>query len=169
MVAIETIAGTVVTAGLGAIFGWNGWKARQSQRGALSEATEVTAVITTAEVSSSRDHDESIGEAGVDYDYVPKLTFEYTFEGEEYESSNKYPPVDNVNRGGYEGKRGAEKWLDGYESGQQVTAYVNPEEPGEAFLEAETNTLRNTAMIVVGAVLFGGSLLGIVATFALGL
>lgn len=169
MVAVETIATTAVTAGVGVVLGWNGWQARQSQREALAEAQEVTAEITAAGVSRGEDQDEAAGEARTDYDYVPTLAFEYTFDGDRYESTNKYPPTENVTRGGHENERAAREWLDGYEEGQQVTAYVDPNEPEKGFLEAETNSLRNTAMLVVGGLLTGSSLLGIVATVVLGL
>lgn len=169
MLTAETVVTSAVAAGLGIVLGWNGWRARQSQREALSGAREVIAEITTADISRSRDSDESAGEARTDYDYVPKLAFEYRFGGEGYESTNKYPPAENITRGGQENRKAAEEWLNGYEVGQQVTAYVDPDEPGEAFLEAETNRLRNTAMIVIGGLLAGSSLLGIAVTLLFGL
>lgn len=169
MVTVETIATTIVTAAIGVVFGWNGWRARRSQREALAEAQEVTARITAASVSRSRDRDEAAGEARTDHDYVPTLAFEYSFGGEQYESNNRYPPSETITRGGHESERAAREWLEEYEEGQQVTAYVNSDEPGAGFLEAETNSLRNTAMLVIGGLLTGSSLLGIVATVVLGL
>ena len=77
-------------------------------------------------------------------DYVLRATFNYTYEGETYTATNVYPgklPRD------FSTREKARSQLEGYESGDTVTAYVPLDSPGEAFLKHESN---NKPLFVMG-------------------
>lgn len=96
------------------------------QSSALDSAVEVDATVsdTAIEQRSGRR----------DTDYSPVVTFEYTYEGETYTSSNVYPgPLGRE----FDAREAAREKLDEYEPGDTVTAYVPADSPGNAFLERE--------------------------------
>ena len=107
-----------------------------AQTSALGSAVEVDATVTSTSVG------EKAQRHGVSY--TPQATFTYTYEGEEYNSSNVYPG--SLPRG-FDTEEAAESALDGYEEGETVTAYVPPESPGNAFLKHESS---NKPFVVVG-------------------
>jgi len=100
------------------------------QSEAISDAVAVDATVTATEV-------DSVSQRRGGLDYRPVVSYEYTYEGESYTSSNLYPATFEPD---YGTESAAEAELQGYERGGPVTAYVNPEAPSEAFLEAETST-----------------------------
>jgi hypothetical protein len=117
-----------------------------AQTSALDSAVEVEATITSTSV------DESSARRGVDY--VPQATFEYSYEGSDYTSSNVYPgPLSKD----FDTEEAAREELSGYEPGDTVTAYVPPDSPGNAYLQREGND-KPLFLIGFGAlfVLFGG-------------
>lgn len=86
--------------------------------------------------------------------HVPVVTFRYTFQGMEYVSDRLYPG--NTQRQ-YGDRATAESKLSAYTVGETVTAYVDPEAPGEAFL-TDSRSGMGVGSILVGAVvsLIGG-------------
>lgn len=96
------------------------------QSSALDTATEVNATITDTAVETND---------GKGVTYTPQATFTYTYEGETYTSSNVYPGELPREFGSRED---ASAELNGYESGETVTAYVPPDAPGNAFLKYES-------------------------------
>jgi len=109
---------------------------------ALGNTAEVTAEITDTGV------DRVKGSRGRDM-YVPTVMFQYTFRGNDY-TSNKIHPGDSQLR--FEDREAALARLSAFPVGERVTAYVNPETPGEAFLE-NARSGQST-----GAILFGVAL-----------
>lgn len=89
--------------------------------------------------------------------YSPQATFEYSYKGETYTSSNIYP-------GGVSHEFGTEEdarvQLEGYDPGATVTAYVPSDSPGNAFLKQESSN-KPLYITGLGAVLVLGTLLSI--------
>jgi hypothetical protein len=107
-----------------------------AQTSALDSAVEVDATMTSTSV------EENSQRRGVSYS--PQATFTYTYEGEEYTSSNVYPGT--LPRE-FDTEDTAEAALEGYEEDATVTAYVPPESPGSAYLKQEGS---NKPLLVVG-------------------
>ena len=98
--------------------------------------------------------------------YVPRVTFEYTIDGESHTSGNIEPPTKGTDTiDNYSSPDRAREQL-AYEEGQTVTAHVDPERSGEASLERETHTVRNLGLVgpngVVAAVGVAGALYSLV-------
>lgn len=87
-------------------------------------------------------------------EYSPQATFNYTYGGQSYTSSNVYPGKLPREFGSEESARDR---IDGYEPGETVTAYVPPENPGNAFLKHESSN-KPFLVIGIGAVFVLGTL-----------
>ncbi|WP_262179235.1 DUF3592 domain-containing protein [Haloarcula laminariae] len=113
-----------VLLGLGTL-GYGGYSyAAQSTALGSSETVEAT-VISTGVESTKKQHGTS---------YTPRVTFNYTYDGERYTSTNVYPgelPRE------FDSESEARAQLDGYAAGQTVDAYVRPSAPGNAYLKHE--------------------------------
>lgn len=96
-----------------------------------SEALDDTETVEATVVETSV---EEIQQRRARVDYEPTVTFEYSYEGQAYTSSHLYPATIAPD---YDTRSAAESQLDGYEAGETVTAYVDPDSPGRAFLRAE--------------------------------
>lgn len=103
----------------------------------LDDAVEVEATVLSAEVEKV-----STRRAGVDYD--TEVRFEYTYNGETYTSEGMYPVTFGPN---YDTRESAEEVIEGYEAGETVTAYLDPNSPGNGFLKNETT---KTPLFVAG-------------------
>jgi hypothetical protein len=161
MASLNGLLGSVVWTGIGVIVAWNGWASYSGQRGRVENAKEVQAEITDIDVSTQRRAiEENEGGAGATRaEYVPQVTFEYTFDGEQYTASNITPPSKGVDAAyRYPTESGAREHF-AYDISEAATAYVDPARPAEGFLEAETNTVRNLAIVALGSVMI---LLGVV-------
>lgn len=101
-----------------------------NQSEAMSDAVAVDATVTGTEV-------DSVSQRRGGPDYRPVVTYEYTYDGASYTSRNRYPATFEPD---YETRSAAEAELQGYERGEPVTAYVNPDAPSEAFLVKETSS-----------------------------
>ena len=96
-------------------------------------------------VASAVEVDATITETGIDTvstrrggaDYKPTVSFEYQFEGTEYTAHNIYPSAVEPD---YGTRSDAEAELEGYAVGDTVTAYVDPDTPGSAFLKNEESS-----------------------------
>ena len=107
-----------------AVAGYGGYDYLQ-QSGAISNAVAVEATVTGTDV-------ESVAQRRGGPEYRPEVTFDYRYEGRSYASSNLYPATFTVN---YDTKSAARSVVAEYEEGATVTAYVDPDAPGRAFLE----------------------------------
>ena len=113
-----------------------------------AETVNATVVSTAIETISERRGTE----------YSPTATFNYTYEGETYTSSNVFPgrlPRE------FGSEADAKSQLSEYESGENVTAYVPPASPGNAFLKHESSN-KPFLVIGVGGVFVLGTLVSVV-------
>jgi len=109
-----------------------------SDSAALSDRAQVTAEVTdlgVREVAASRGRNA----------YVPVATFQYQYEGASYTSDRLYPGRSQPQ---YEDRATAQSKLSEYAVGQRVTAYVDPDMPGQAFLEDSRSGLPTGAFFV---------------------
>lgn len=112
-------------------------------------------VDSTSQVRNSVEVEAAIVETGVEtstsggrrsrgVDYQPTVTFEYTYQGTSYTSSNVFPGAISPT---YDTEGAARDVLADYDAGETATAYLAPDNPGEAFLE---NRVTNTPLILAG-------------------
>jgi len=109
---------------------------------ALDDRVQVTAEITDTSVEEV---DLSRGRTS----YVPVVTFRYQFQGTSYTSNRIYPGDAEPQ---YEDISTAEERLSTYTVGERVTAYVDPDAPGEAYLE-DSRSGQATGTVLVGVVI----------------
>lgn len=116
----------------------------------IDNAVEVDATILTSEVDFERRNG--------DRRFFATVEFEYTHEGERYQSDLLYPTTDSKR---FDGRSGAVSVVDRYPEGTTVTAFLDPEHPDAAFLNDEPAS-SGTLYYVVGAAaaLFGLLLVG---------
>ena len=112
------------------------------QSGALSNAQEVPAELTAQDV----DADSAGSSPGVDY--RPTVRFTYEYDGTSYTSTNVFPTTISPT---YDTKSEARSVLDGYETGDTVTAYVPANDPDAAYLKHQSS---NAPLLAVGIGLF---------------
>ena len=127
----------IILVGVGLLFfGYSGYT---GQNQALENPVNVSATVTETGID-----EDSSRRGGIDYQ--PEITFEYSFEGQEYESSNMYPggqpPKD------YNVESNAREVVDRYSQGSKITVNLPPENPGEAFIKAKKT---NNPLIGIGA------------------
>lgn len=121
------------------------------QSTAVSNAVEVEATVTDTDI-------DTISKRRASPDYQPVVTFEYRFEGTDYTSESLYPASVEPD---YDTESAARDEIEDYETGDAVTAYVDPTSPGDAFLRTEESTgpLKFAAIGGLMVVLSGRSLL----------
>lgn len=100
-----------------------------------------------------------VGTERVDLKFVPRVEYTYEFRGQSYTGTNLYA-TDLLTP--YERRSAAESAVEDYERGTTVTAYVDPTEPENAFLEQRSSTTPSTATVIGALLAFFGavSLLG---------
>jgi len=106
---------------------------------ALDDRVEVSAEVTDTSI-------ESIETSRGRTSYVPVVTFQYQFREQRYTSNRIYPGDAEPQ---YEDRATAEERLSAYAVGERVTAYVDPDSPGEAYLE-DSRSGQATGAILVG-------------------
>lgn len=121
------------------------------QSGAMDDTETVDATIVSTSI-------ERLDERHGTDDYGPQATFNYTYGGTTYTSSNMYP-------GGvmheFATKEDARAQLEGYERGDTVTAYVPADSPEKAFLKHESSN-KPLYITGLGGVLVLGTILSII-------
>lgn len=138
---------------IGALIAWNGWRGYADERELIERAQPVQAEITDVG-ASGRTERQDLDDGGTTTvtTYVPRVSFEYTIDGELHTSENVEPPAEGMDTiDNYSSPKRAREQFE-YEEGQAVTAYVDPDHPGEAFLERETHTVRNLGLVGLGGV-----------------
>lgn len=119
----------------------------QDQVESVENAVGITATITDTNVRT-----DSSRRGGVDYQ--AEIDFEYSYEGQNYSSDFIYP-LDNDREFGQESE--AEEYLENYSTGDQINAYVNPDNPDQGFLKAQKSDQPLLFMIIGGfLILIGG-------------
>ncbi|MFC6756328.1 MULTISPECIES: DUF3592 domain-containing protein [Haloarcula] len=109
-----------------------------SDSAALENSVEVSAEITDTSIEAV---ESSRGRTA----YVPVVTFQYRFQGTDYTSDGIYPGDTQPQ---YGERAVAASRLSDYTVGERVTAYVDPDAPGQAFLEPSRSGLPIGAIIV---------------------
>ena len=124
-----------------AIISYGGYDYVQ-QTEAVRESVEVDATITELDVETDSGTSSN---PGANFD--PVVEFEYTYNGNSYTGTKIYPADIEQN---YETQSGAESAIEGYEQGTQTTAYVSPDQPGDAFLKNQTSNAPVIAIVLGG-------------------
>ena len=154
----------VILLAMGLVITGIGINEYQTQTEALDNAVEVDATIVTSEVQLYEDEFERTGRSDRDRprrttdtpEYQIVIEFEYEFEGQQYRSSN-VNVAGSIER--FDSRSDAQEALAEYPEGTQTTAYVNPDEPGEAFLEDDLPLGTYLIPVVGGFLLFASVVL----------
>ncbi|WP_318568669.1 DUF3592 domain-containing protein [Salinigranum marinum] len=135
----ETLRGAVVllVIGLG-VTGYGVFDYVQ-QSDAVRESVEVDATITEVGVET-----ESSPSSGTGVEYEPRVEFAYEYRGDSHTGTDLFP-AEIAPR--YDTRSAAESAVRAYEEGTTVTAYVDPDDPDDAFLRHETS---NAPLLAVG-------------------
>lgn len=135
----DSFAGALLYVVIGlAIASYGGYDHVQ-QTEAVRESVEVDATITELSIEADAGTSSNPG-----IDYEPNVEFVYVYDGTEYTGTELYPAT--VERE-YETRSAAESAVSEYESGARTTAYVEPDEPSDAFLKNETS---NAPLVALG-------------------
>jgi hypothetical protein len=138
----------IIVAGAAAAgFGGYMWM-EQGERIDSYEEVDATVLSSAVDVERRNDPDD-----GTDRTYYADITYEYTVDGETYESSNVMPGPGRSSSG----ENRAENIVADYPEGETVTAYYDPDDPSNAFL------VKNRQLLFLGMAGFGGlfSLFGV--------
>jgi len=131
----------------GLVLGGYGFTQYQDQSQSINNAVNITATVTDTNLRK-----DSSRRGGADYQ--AEIGFEYSFEGENY-SSNFIYPLDEDKE--FKQESEAEEFLGSYPRGEEIEAYVNPETPGKAFLNAERSDQPLILMLIGGIMAVLGS------------
>lgn len=113
---------------------------RQAATFQPTEATVVSSVVVDPEYTAP--------EAAPDLDQ-PDITYEYTVDGETYQSSSVFPGIDAMGVG----TPPAEDVVASHPEGATVTAYYDPDDPSRAFLVKTTYPVGWSIPIAFGLLL----------------
>jgi hypothetical protein len=136
----------VVAVVIGLAFAGAGWLYIVPYQADTNNAEGVDAVVVSSDVIQGTNAE---GQAT----YAPSVTYRYTYEGVEYTSSLVFPgdvnPVSDQSR--------AREIAERYPTGEEVTAYVNTEDPESAFLIDRSAPLWFWAAPIIGllSILYG--------------
>jgi len=101
--------------------GGGGYQANK-QASKIARAAPAQAVITGKRIETNLDNDGNTN-------YKPLVSFTFEFEGEAHSAENVHViPMSS-------GQRWANRVLDRYSAGETVTAWVDPQDPSESFLD----------------------------------
>jgi len=131
----------IILVGIGLIF--LGCSTYTSQNQALDNPVNVSATVTDTGIDQ-----DSSRRGGIDYQ--PEINFEYSYEGQEYTSTNMYPGGQEPKEHNLESE--AREVVEEYSQGSEINVYVPPESSGEAFIHAEKT--NNPFIAMGGGVLF---------------
>lgn len=135
----------IVLIGLGLVgLGYNTYV---NQNQALEDPINVSATVTETGIDQ-----DSSRRGGIDYQ--PDIKFEYTYDGQQYTSTNMYPGGQQPDH--YDREAKARAVLDTYSQGSEITVYVPPETPGEAFIQAK-KTNDPLFFIGIGLLMIGAA------------
>lgn len=116
----------IILVGFGLIF--LGYNTYTSQNQALENPVNVSATVTDTGIDR-----QSSRRGGPDYQ--PEIIFEYSYEGQDYTSSNMYPGGQDPKD--YNVESNAREVVQEYSQGSEISVSVPPENPGEAFIKAK--------------------------------
>lgn len=148
---IQTILGIIfLTVGLGVVY--LGWTDMQQQNEMLSTAEPINGTMQEkwVERDERRETDRTGSTTTTDTEitYDPRVRFTYTYQEETHNGTNIYPGSISQN---YNSEAKAESLLSEFPaSGEQVSAYVSPDYPDQAFLKKESSS--TWPVIAIGAI-----------------
>lgn len=135
----DSLAGAILYIVIGlAIASYGGYDYIQ-QTEAVRDSVQVDATVTELSIETDRGTSSNPG-----IEYQPAAEFEYTYSGTQYTGTKVYPAEIEQN---YETRSAAESAIESYEQGGETTAYVEPDEPSDAFLKNKTS---NAPIIAIG-------------------
>lgn len=124
----KTLLSTAVAVLIGAGLIFLGVDTYMDQNQALENPVNVSATVTDTGID-----EDSSRRGGIDYQ--PEITFEYSYEGQQYTSNNMYPGGQEPKQ--YNVESNAREVVNRYSQGSEITVSVPPENPGEAFIKAK--------------------------------
>jgi|AntDeeMetagen134_2_1112570.scaffolds.fasta_scaffold01269_11 hypothetical protein len=113
------------------------------QSDTVANSVEVNAEIIETGVVEANSPGSSLG-----VDHKPTVRFTYNHEGTSYTGTNVFPADTSPD---YDTRSEARSVIDGYETGDMVTAYVDSDEPDDAFLKNQTT---NAPLLFAGIGMF---------------
>ncbi|ERG94350.1 DUF3592 domain-containing protein [Haloquadratum walsbyi] len=138
----DSLAGAALYIMIGlAIASYGGYDYIQ-QTEAVRDSVQVDATITELTIETDRRTSSN-----PDTEYEPTVEFEYTYSGTEYTGTKIYP-ADFEQK--FETRSAAESAVKSYEQGTETTAYIEPDEPNDAFLRNKTSNAPLVAMGIGG-------------------
>jgi len=140
----QGLAFAAVFALIGVAIAGYGFTQYQGQQDYLENTENISATVTDNSIRT-----DSSRRGGIDYQ--AEISFEYSFQGENF-SSNFIHPLDTDKE--FNSETEAEKFLEDYQEGETVDAFVDPDNPDEAFLKAERSS-EPLLMMIIGALLTG--------------
>ena len=169
---VITAAASLLGFGIGIPMVYLAIRRSRNRNKALERIEKTEAEVTESTVERRKDTRQTDeGTIGRErYVYRPVVKFRYEHDGETYESDNKSY---NMPFGSVPSESRAKGTAQKYPVGEKVTVHVDPENPGEAFLEVEDTRQKAGAFFlgVIGAftMLIGviGGLMFAVLTFVL--
>lgn len=108
-----------------------------------SEPVEATVTDTRVETKQVHTDDGSI------LQYHPTVSYTYSYEGVSFASESLYPGSDPVR----DQERNARNVIAEFEKGDEVTAYVNTNDPSEAYLIEEYSAWQDYVWMGMGVIL----------------
>jgi Protein of unknown function (DUF3592). len=136
----RVLSGIILLLGL-AILGWGSY-AYVQDTSMPDQRVEVTAEVTSVGV-------EQVPALRSEARYVPRATFDYSFQEVDYSSDNVFPGSSAPR---YQHRETAEAQLAAVSVGDTVAAYVDPSAPDQAFL-VDSRSGQATRYLAFGALL----------------
>jgi hypothetical protein len=131
----------------GVLLAGYGFTQYQGQSESINNAVNITGTVTDTNIQT-----DSSRRGGIDYQ--AEITFDYSYEGASYSSDFIYPLDDDRE---FSTESEAQEYLEDYPPGENVAASVNPEQPGDAFLNAERSDQPLLFMLIGGLMALLGS------------
>lgn len=117
------------------------------------QVTENTVEVEGVVVSSDVHNQDPGSRKG---DYKPTVIYEYTYEGQTYESDNLCPGSGSACYPTGSDRRDVQEFVDQYPEGESVTVNVPQDDPEKAFLVDETSAGIYLGLVALGPLLIVG-------------
>ena len=138
----DSLGGAVLYIVVGiAVLSYGGYDYVQ-QTEAVRNSVEVDATITELSIETDSGTSSNPGS-----NYEPTVEFEYTYNETKYTGTKIYPA--HIEQS-YDTRSAAESAIERYEPGTDTTAYVSPDQPGDAFLKNQRSTAPVVALVLGG-------------------
>jgi hypothetical protein len=133
----NSLVGTVLLFVVAIAMIGGGFYLYQDQQDVTDGTVEVEGTVLSTDIGEATREDENSPSNKRREVYYPQIEYQFTFEGQQYTSSNICPGAANT-CDATERKDDiseVESFLADYPTGEQVPVYVPPDEPSEAYLE----------------------------------